>query len=199
MLRGARLLHSRQIRFVGRMNYESLITMIDAGEKFEYLLFYGHHPKKLGKVDHSCFSQWYPAEFEVEGVRYKTAEHYMMAQKAKLFHDDDAYDEILRSPDPKSAKQLGRTVQNFVHEIWEERCFEIVVEGNYHKFSQNPNLLSYLLSTDPKILVEASPNDRIWGIGMSKNDPNALIPAHWLGRNLLGFALVEARRRIKSL
>lgn len=76
------------------MNYEALMDAIEGGENFEYLFFYGHHQKKPNIVDHSCLSQWFHAEFTVDGVRYKTAEHYMMAQKAKLFNDYEAYEEI---------------------------------------------------------------------------------------------------------
>jgi ribA/ribD-fused uncharacterized protein len=180
------------------MNYDELLRGLEAGESFEYLLFYGHHQKKPGKVDLSCFSQWFHASFVVDGVHYLTAEHYMMAQKAKLFEDHEAYEAILRSADPREAKQLGRSVQNFVPEIWDEHCSEIVIEGNFHKFSQNPDLLTFILSTSPKILVEASPSDRIWGIGLAKTEPNASNPTKWRGKNLLGFALVEARRRLQA-
>jgi ribA/ribD-fused uncharacterized protein len=177
-------------------SYEMLMVALEAGESFEYLLFYGHHQKKPNKIDFSCFSQWFQASFEVDGVQYKTAEHYMMAHKAKLFGDHEAYHEIINSVDPKTAKQLGRTVQNFDSTVWDAHCFEIVVEGNFQKFSQNADLLHYILSTAPKVLVEASPSDRIWGIGLARTDKNALNPERWLGKNLLGFALVEARRRL---
>jgi ribA/ribD-fused uncharacterized protein len=178
------------------MNYEGLMKSIEAGECFEYLLFYGHHQKKPGRIDVSCFSQWYQSSFVVEGVRYETAEHYMMAQKAKLFEDHEAYEAIISSEDPREVKRLGREVRNFDLEVWNENCSEIVTEGNFHKFSQNPDLLAFLLGTRPKILVEASSSDCIWGIGLAKNQPAALDPAKWLGKNLLGFALVEARRRL---
>ena len=177
-------------------SHEMLLQALAAGESFEYLLFYGHHQKKSNRIDQSCFSQWFPASFHVDGVDYKTAEHYMMAQKAKLFEDYDALQEIIHACDPKTAKQLGRTVQNFDSEVWDAHCFEIVVEGNFYKFSQNPELLQFLLNTNPKVLVEASPHDRIWGIGLGRNDRDASMPERWLGKNLLGFALVEARRRL---
>jgi ribA/ribD-fused uncharacterized protein len=177
-------------------SYEMLMEALDAGESFDFLFFYGHQQKKPNKIDQSCFSQWFQSGFDVDEVHFKTAEHYMMAQKAKLFEDYDAFQEIINSPDPKTAKQLGRTVQNFDNEIWTAHCFEIVVEGNFQKFSQNPDLLHFILNTDPKMLVEASPHDRIWGIGLGKNDRDALRPERWLGKNLLGFALVEARRRL---
>mmetsp|Transcript_22062 Transcript_22062/g.22795 ORF Transcript_22062/g.22795 Transcript_22062/m.22795 type:complete len:189 (-) Transcript_22062:42-608(-) len=182
------------------MNYEELINRIQLGEQFEYLVFYGHHQKKPGKIDHSCFSQWYNDHvgFIVDDVHYKTAEHYMMAQKAKLFNDIEAYNAILESPDPKTAKSLGRTVQNFSSERWNEVCFDIVVEGNMNKFTQNSDLMSYIIQTNPKILVEGSPSDRIWGVGLAKNDPNTHNPLKWEGKNLLGFALVEVRNRIIS-
>lgn len=99
------------------MNYQELINRIELGETFNYLLFYGHHQKKEGIIDISCLSQWYEINFEVNGIIYKSAEHYMMAQKAKLFNDENSFNEIINSSTPKQAKELGRLVQNFSNEI----------------------------------------------------------------------------------
>lgn len=166
------------------------------GENLKYIYFWGHTPKHTQKLDVSCFSQWWPANFTVDGILYPTAEHYMMAQKAKLFDDDKIFTEILKSKHPKQAKDLGRRIQNFDYGRWQKHRFDIVTAGNLAKFSQNPDLKAYLLNTGNRILVEASPVDRIWGIGMAKDNPNIHNPHHWQGLNLLGFALMTVRDQL---
>ena len=136
--------------------------------------------------------------FEVDGVGYSSAEHWMMAEKARLFGDEAMRAEIIAAPDPAAAKRLGRKVRGFDHAVWEARCVEIVTEGNVAKFGQNPELGAFLASTGSGVLVEASPQDRIWGIGMVASDPRASDPTRWDGRNLLGFALMEARHRLAA-
>lgn len=112
----------------------------------------------------------------VDGVIYPTAEHYMMAQKAKLFSDMDIFQQIIQSKHPKQAKDLGRQVKNFDEKIWNEQRFDIVVQGNIAKFSQHPELKDYLLGTGNRILVEASPVDKIWGVGLARNDDKSITP-----------------------
>lgn len=174
-------------------NLDALRKAWMAGEKFKFLFFWGHTPKDPGAVDQSCFSQWFPAEFTEDGVVYSCAEQYMMAGKARLFHDQAALAKILAAKHPKEMKALGREVTPFDKEAWEAHCFELVKRGNQLKFSQNPEMLDYLKLTKNRILVEASPRDRIWGIGMGKANPDAQNPMNWRGRNLLGFALTSVR------
>lgn len=143
-------------------------------------------------------SQWFPAPFIVDDVAYPTAEHWMMAGKAELFGDDEMLEAILTSRDPGKAKALGRKVRGFDPAVWKARCFDIVVEGNVHKFRQDPDLRAYLLATGDKVLVEASPRDVIWGIGLGPQNPKVQTPDAWRGRNLLGFALMEARSRLRQ-
>ncbi|MEM7019098.1 MAG: NADAR family protein, partial [Pseudomonadota bacterium] len=100
------------------------------------------------------------------------------------------------SDTPNHAKRLGREVQNFDTTVWEAHRFEIVVDANMAKFSQHPAMKAFLLNTGNKIIVEASPEDRIWGIGLAENAPEALDPSQWNGLNLLGFALMEVRDRL---
>src|SRR4051794_9770687 len=88
------------------------------GEPFEYLFFWGHQPSSDGKITASCLSQWYGAAFEIGGIVYPTAEHWMMAAKARVFSDDESLSRILQAPDPKTAKTLGRAVKNFDGKIW---------------------------------------------------------------------------------
>lgn len=171
---------------------EALRERVREGASFEYVLFYGH-TEKGDRVSRACFSQWYPIDFEVDGVRYASAEHYMMAGKARLFEDPEMLAAILDAPGPDEAKRLGRRVRGFDQAAWAAARFDIVVAGNVAKFGQNPALREVLLATGDAVLVEAAPRDRIWGIGMGRNNPNATDPLRWRGSNLLGFALMAAR------
>jgi ribA/ribD-fused uncharacterized protein len=168
-----------------------------SGEALEYLFFWGHAARE-GVLGKECLSQWYlGAPFEEGGARYLTAEHYMMAGKARLFGDEAALEKILASTDPGHAKKLGREVRGFTQEGWEAARFAVVARGNELKFGQHEALRAFLLSTGDKVLVEASPRDTIWGIGMGAENPDARDPARWRGHNLLGFALMEARARLR--
>ena len=104
---------------------------------------------------------------------------------------------IIAAAHPSQAKNLGREVQGFTQSTWEQHRFDIVVRGNIAKFGQNPALKTFLLNTGHRILVEASPTDRIWGIGWSENDPQTQNPEQWRGLNLLGFALMVARSQLR--
>ena len=122
----------------------------------------------------------------------------MMARKARLFNDEEAARKIIATREPNHVKAIGRTVKNFDETIWEKHRFKIVVEGNLAKFQQYPELAQYLLKTGDRILVEASPSDHIWGIGMAKDNPHVEQPKSWKGLNLLGFALMEVREKLKN-
>ncbi|MBB4806961.1 ribA/ribD-fused uncharacterized protein [Chryseobacterium defluvii] len=174
---------------------ENIIKRFQQEKETEFLFFWGHTAKD--EITKSCFSQWFTCEFEENGISYKTAEHYMMAGKARLFDDDIICNEILKSNDPDMVKKLGRKVKNFDNQLWDEHKYEIVRKGNLLKFSQNQKLRDFLLSTENKILVEASPYDKVWGIGMLENNPKAENPLEWNGENLLGFALMEVRDELK--
>lgn len=164
-----------------------------AGKTFKYVFFWGHTPPADGSVDKSCFSQWWMSPFEVDGTVYSCAEQFMMAEKARLFGDMERLKDIMAAKHPKEMKAHGRAVQHFDKEAWDSRCYRIVVRASLAKFSQNPELWAFLRTTKKRILVEASPRDRIWGIGMGQSNPDAENPMKWRGRNLLGFALTEAR------
>lgn len=173
-----------------------LIQQIQQGGQFKYLYFWGHTPKQAPIVDKSCFSQWFPAQFELDGIKYFTAEHYMMAQKAQLFHDDETFDQILKVKHPNEAKQLGRKVQNYDEQAWKEKRFNIVLQANLAKFSQHLELRDFLIATHDHILVEASPVDAIWGVGMAQDHLDIQNPTKWKGLNLLGFALMQVRAQL---
>ena len=123
----------------------------------------------------------------------------MMAEKARLFGDDDAAGRALRAPHPGAAKQVGREVRNFDQGVWEERRFGSVVAGNRAKFQQHAGLRGFLVGTGTRVLVEASPVDRVWGIGLAADDPRAATPGEWLGLNLLGFALMQVRAELAGV
>ena len=175
---------------------DELLSFIRDGGRPKYLLFWGHQPPPTGGVGKGCLSQWWPATFTVDGVRYSSAEHYMMAAKARLSGDVEAAGKILAAPHPGAAKALGRKVRGFDERQWAEHRFGVVVAGNMAKFSQHPELRDFLASTGTRVLVEASPLDRVWGTGLAADDERATSPEHWPGLNLLGFALMEARHRL---
>jgi ribA/ribD-fused uncharacterized protein len=175
-----------------------LEAAVARGERFDYLFFWGHRKRSDGRLGPACLSQWYPAEFELDGQRYASAEHFMMASKARLFGDEEALKRILQAESPDAAKGFGRKVRGFDERTWEEKRFELVVAGNVGKFAQNPALRRFLLETGRRVLVEASPLDRIWGIGLARDDPRAERPSAWCGLNLLGFALMVARQKLAA-
>lgn len=180
------------------LDLEKLRARCDAGEEFTYVLFWGHRVPVDGVVVSTCLSQWYPLGFTIDETYYATAEHWMMACKARLFNDDEVLAEILEAPTPDKAKKLGRRVRNFDESTWKANARRFVTEGNYAKFSQHRQLRDFLLGTGNAILVEASPYDRIWGIGMSATHANSMTPSQWRGTNLLGFALMDVRERIRQ-
>lgn len=162
----------------------------------DFVFFWGYQVRADDQLGPSCLCQWWPSEFTLDGVAYPTAEHYMMAEKARLFGDQEILERILAAPEPSQAKALGRKIRGFQGGIWDERRLAIVVEGNLAKFSQHADLRAYLLSTAPRRLVEASPVDRVWGIGLAADDPRARDPEQWQGLNLLGEALMRVRDRL---
>ena len=178
---------------------EELEQLVTQGARPQYFFFWGHQPQPDGEIGKSCLSQWWPAAFVVNDVTYPTAEHFMMAEKARLFGDEESREKILKADGPKAAKQLGRGVKNFDDARWQAHRFEFVVAGNLAKFSQNRELGNFLLGTGDQVLVEASPLDRIWGIGLGANAEHATNPAQWRGLNLLGFALMEVRKKLREL
>lgn len=177
---------------------EWLLEKYTAGEKLKYLYFWGHTNKTKEPVGKFCFSQWSESPFTVDKIVYKTAEHWMMAQKALLFHDSSVFEQVIQSSKPGDAKALGRKVKNFNDELWNEHRYAIVVQGNIHKFGQNPIFGTYLQQTGEHVLVEASPVDAIWGIGLSIDSAHIHNVTQWRGLNLLGFALMEARDYLRD-
>ena len=170
----------------------SLRSSFNSGENLRYIFFWGHQIGKAG-ITASCFSQWYRAPFIIEGLRFPTAEHFMMAEKASLFGDQESREKILQAPDPRGAKALGRQVRGFDEAVWIRHRFPIALRANRAKFAQNPALGQFLQESGKRVLVEASPVDRVWGVGLAQDDKRITNPNLWRGLNLLGFALMQVR------
>ena len=174
---------------------QSLLRFISAGNKVKYVFFWGHKEADEA-VTKACLSQWYSSPFEYDGFVYKTAEHFMMVEKAKLFDDHEKIQEILKADDPGKVKSIGRSIQYFNQAVWDEHKVGIAVRGNFEKFRQNKKLEEFLVNTKQRVLVEASPVDKIWGVGLESKDPLIENPNDWQGRNLLGFSLMQARQQL---
>lgn len=172
---------------------------VTEGRKQEFCLFWGHQPSKDCSITKSCLSQWWMEDFYTMVDSYLYMEQYMMAGKAQLFGDEERRKEILACSDPKQIKALGRKVRGFDQVVWDKFKYAIVLNGNWCKFSQNRELREFLLSTGDSVLVEASPYDRIWGIQLSADTPEAQNPFRWRGENLLGFALMEVRDELRKV
>lgn len=178
-------------------NNSWLIEKYQSGQKIKFIFFWGHTPTHDGSITKSCLSQWWEAPFTEDGIDYKTAEHWMMACKAKLFDDAEIYHKIIIAETPAEAKKLGRLIKDFDPVTWDLAKIRIVVSGNYKKFLQNDTLKDFLINTRDRVLVEASPADSIWGVGMSVDNPKINDPLSWRGENLLGYALMEVRDQLK--
>ncbi len=179
-------------------NLNDLRDVYEKGQSLRFVFFWKHTPEPDGRISETCLSQWWSCRFSADGTEYSCAEQFMMAEKARMFGDREMLKKILEAVHPKEMKAYGRAVRNFDKERWDGACYEIVKRGNEAKFSQNPDLWEYLKGTRNRILVEASPRDQIWGIGMGKSNPDAQNPLKWRGTNLLGFALTEVRDQLLS-
>jgi ribA/ribD-fused uncharacterized protein len=179
------------------LDLEDLRARIRGGQSFTYVPFYGHTAEE-GRITNAVYSQFFPAEFSVDGQRYRWAEQWMMAGKARLFGDEEALAAILAAGEPLDCKRIGRTVRGYDDERWKDARFDLVVEGNIAKFGQNAALRDHLLGSGDAILVEAAPRDQIWGIGYGRDNPAVHDPLRWRGRNLLGFALVKVRAVLRG-
>jgi ribA/ribD-fused uncharacterized protein len=142
------------------------------------------------------FSNWDPSPFEIDGVMYNCSEQWMMAEKARLFNDDETLVKIMSAVNPKEQKAYGRQVRNFDKTVWDRIARDVVYKGCLAKFTQNYNHKLMLIATAGTTLVEASPVDLIWGIGLKKDDPRAKDRSTWRGLNWLGETLTKVRERI---
>lgn len=146
----------------------------------------------------SPFSNFYPCSFEIDGVKFNCSEQCMMYGKAKLFNDDQVAEMILSESSPRKIKAHGRNVSGFDEQTWTANRVAIVHRALKAKFGQNAELLEKLLATGDTLLVEASPSDKIWGIGLSQDNPLAQSKSTWKGLNLLGQILTDVREELKK-
>lgn len=182
----------------GPLSVDEAVRLEQAGERLRFRFFWGHRPRPDGTPGEACLSQWWPSPFTVDGIEYATAEHYLMAGKARLFGDEESVRRIVSTSRPDEAQILGRRVRGFSEPLWATHRVDLVVRGNHAKFSQHPDLGQFLLGTGGRVLAEASPVDRVWGIGVSATDARASRPSAWQGLNLLGFALMRVRHTLQS-
>jgi ribA/ribD-fused uncharacterized protein len=142
-------------------------------------------------------SQWFKSKMVDEfGVEYNCCEQFMMYRKALLFKDHEIAKKILATSNPREQKELGRLVKNYDEKKWLAMREIIVTDGNLFKFAQNESLKSELLKTENRIIVEASPFDKIWGVGLDEENPLILDEKNWQGLNLLGKCLMKVRESI---
>lgn len=156
-------------------------------KKEEFAFFWG-----------GCFSQWAKSKFIIDGVEFNTCEQYMMYKKALMFNDYDAAKKIMRTSNPKEQKSLGRQVNGFKDDVWTKYCRDIVYDANVAKFTQNKSMYDELMFTVGKTIVESSPLDKRWGIGLDANNPFAQDRSTWQGLNWLGEAIERVREDIIS-
>jgi len=176
---------------------DELANYVNRGKKAKFLFFWGH-TNKTQAVNKACFNQWYSSPFTEDENKFTTAEHYMMFGKAKLFGDAEAMEKALNVKNPGAVKAVGRSVRCFDQAVSDDNKFDLVVNANLAKFSSNGDLRDFLISTGKRVLVEASPVDKVWGIGLAQDDEAASNPNLWKGENLLGFVLMEVREQLQN-
>ena len=148
--------------------------------------------------ENGCFSNSYESGFVIDDFCYDHVQQYLMAQKAKLFHDAKTYTTILRTGNPETCKKLGRQVTPFDGELWDSARYEILKTALRAKFTQNPQLKKALLETGDAIIAKTGHHDSIWGIPLSPEEAADLSPDQWPGQNLLGKALMDIREELKE-
>ena len=146
----------------------------------------------------SCYSQWAMRNIVVDNVTFNCCEQIMMAEKARLFKDNESLNIIMSSESPATQKRQGRKVKNYDDNKWQEVCRDVVFKANYAKFTQHDDLKKKLLDTGDKVIVEASPYDSLWGVALGPWDDAILDPANWKGKNWLGEAIMKVREKIKE-
>lgn len=148
----------------------------------------------------SPFSNWHPSLYTYNDIAFNCSEQGVMWSKAKLFGDEKIADEILKctTSQQKKMKTLGREIRSFKESTWKKNKVRIYKQHCYEKFSQNKHLKEKLLETGSNLLVEASPHDRIWGIGLNEKSAKKIHPTKWPGLNLLGKLLTEIRDEFKE-
>lgn len=145
----------------------------------------------------SPFSNWHASKFEIDGQKFDNMEQFMMWSKAVLMQDLETAGKILATSDPRTIKALGREVKNFNGNLWDRVKENVVYTGCHAKFSQNQTLFDALMATEDKKICEASPYDRIWGLGVDEETAKKISESEWPGQNLLGKVLMKVRDDLK--
>jgi ribA/ribD-fused uncharacterized protein len=184
-----------QDTIIQKYSAKKFIEQFNKNKKLKYVFFWNLDKNNLSA---GCFSQWQKSYFQADGYKYCCAEQYMMGQKALIFNDSESFKKILAANHPKTIKALGREVKNFDGKEWDRVKYKVVLNGNFYKFTQNKEMRGILISTGNKILVEASPFDKIWGVGLDESNEKIYNPNYWKGENLLGFALMEVRDVLRN-
>ncbi len=143
-------------------------------------------------------SNWGPAPFTYKENKFYNSEQAFMWEKALCFGDTETANQILETSNPRTAKDLGRLVKNYDEKIWETKRFDAMFNVCLAKFSQNKPRLETLLSTGNKTIVEASPYDKVWGVGIHWTDDEILDENNWKGQNLLGRVLMKVREQLSA-
>lgn len=163
-----------------------IVKSVDGTE--EFCLFWGQA---------SPFSSWRASFFEIDGIKYSSGEQRMMHCKAAMFNDEVVAAAVMRTPSPWRQKALGRSIAHYDEAVWAEARLDMMIEAVWHKAMQDEDIKEYLLSTGEALIVEASPEDPVWGIGLRADDPLARDRSQWRGGNLLGLAWTAAREMIR--
>ncbi len=153
-----------------------------------------HNPNE----ENGYLSNWYPSSFTLDGVAFSSMEQYMMYRKAVCFGDEKVAAQILATEDVAEIKALGRIVSGYDESLWNGVRQIVIYDGLLAKFSQNSELGEQLKRTGSAVLAECAVKDRIWGIGLSMHDPDRLDRAKWQGQNLLGYALMMVREKLRT-
>ena len=153
-----------------------------------------HNPEE----ENGYLSNWYLTNFVVDNIKFSSMEQFMMYKKAVCFSDREIAESILKTSDVAKIKELGRKVSGYQENIWNGVRQIIVYKGLIEKFSQNAMLKEQLKETKDSVLAECAVKDRIWGIGLSMNDPKRMDINQWKGQNLLGYALMMVREKLEE-
>lgn len=137
--------------------------------------------------------------FWVDDQIFNSSEQYFMYQKAIHFKDHETAKLILKATNPAEAKRLGRQVKNYNDKSWNAIRDFVMCHGLYNKFTQSKPHKEYLMRDEfyGKLFVEASPIDRIWGVGMDIDNPDIDDESKWLGENALGQLLTSIRNLLR--
>lgn len=179
-------------------NYQELVQQIQTGQSFEYLTF-SRKTAEEPIVNNECLSLLFRAPFRAEGALFKSAEHFVVAEKARMFKDLPSALKAIMAKTPERAHTIGQGIQGFDEAIWAENCEALLVKANFYKFKAHQLLRDFLLCTGDKVLVYADADDLLLGAGFACDSQQYLTdPTRWPGKNLLGFSLMTVRDMINQ-